>query len=84
MCSCEFVKLEHINSNGFAERVRELSAEFGIHAVSEMARVMGMPLSNVERIVDPHMSRYREPTPWFQKMFLKLYRQKLEQLPARN
>ena len=62
----------------FDQKVRELSAEFGVYDVSQMSRIMGIPLQDTQKMVTPRVPRYKQPTPWFQNMFLELYRQKLE------
>jgi len=62
----------------FDQKVRELSAEYEIYDIQQMANIMGLPFKNADRILNPRTSRYKQPTPWFQNMFLELYRQKLE------
>ena len=64
----------------FDQKVRELSADYGVYDIPHMARIMGIPVHDAQRMVDPRAARYKQPTPWFQNMFLELYRQKLEKL----
>ena len=62
----------------FDQKVRELSAEYGIYDIPVMADIMGIPYHDAQRLVNPRSSRHKQPTPWFQRMFLELYKQKLE------
>ena len=78
MCSCDFMEAILIGRKTFDQKVRDLSAEYGIYEIPQISEIMGIPLPNAEKLIDPLMARNKQPTPWFQKMFLELYKQKLE------
>ena len=64
--------------SSFDERVRKLSADYGVNDIAQMASIMVMSENEARKMFDPEVKRSRQPSPWFQQMFLKLYQQKLE------
>jgi len=65
--------------SSFDQRVRDLSAEYGVNDIPQMASIMAMPVKEAQKMFAPGVKRSRQPSPWFQQMFLKLYQQKLEE-----
>jgi len=77
MCSYESMNVTSTSRKTFDQKVRELSAEYGVYDIPHMAQIMGIPLNDAQKMIDPRIPRYKQPTPWFQNMFLELYRRTL-------